>query len=171
MRRNFYTANDDKGGAGNEPKTPETLDEALKVIAEARADAERYKKSLDKQMSANKQLTEQLRERMTDAEKAAAADAEKETRLKELEKELGTIKSAKAYMALGMDEELAAKAAAAEVSGDAEGLRGYIATWKDSVIKAEQETFLKSRPGVNAGHETDGADAEDEAIKSAIRGY
>ena len=119
---------DGEGGTGGDKPTYEQLVEELAKArteaSQANADKERFKNSVDRLTRQNGELTNQVRERMSADEKAAAekaeAEAAKDARIQELESKFRLMDYSKRFMGVGMDEtsatELAGLSAAVSVS-------------------------------------------------------
>lgn len=170
-------------GAENKPTYDQLLEELAKARtseAQANAERERFKNSVDDLTRKNKTLTEQVRERMTADEQAAAAKAEAETakdaRIQELESKFRVMDYSKRFMGIGMDE-----AAATELAG----LTGEIADpdkffsaldkfVKAAVKKAGEDSvqaLIRSNPSIKAGNGAEDEDAigKDMAVAAAKR--
>lgn len=164
-----------------------TYDQLLEELAKAKADAaqaiaekENYKNSIDDLTRKNKKLTQSVRERMTADEQAeqakAEAEAAKDARIKELESKFRVMDYSKRFMGIGMDE-----AAATELAG----LTGEIAETdkffsaldkfvKAAVKKAGEDSvqaLIRSNPSIKAGNgaEDEYAVGKDMAVAAAKR--
>ena len=149
----------DAGGANDgdgKDSSGTTLEEVMAELATAKAESARYKASIDKLTHENKELTSNLRQRMsaTEQEELAKQEAEEQTKayIAELEAFKRKTEAKDRYMKTsGMDAELAEKAAEAEVSGDMDALASIQKQHSDAQIKAKEAEWLGSRPGINAG--------------------
>lgn len=102
---------DGEGGTGGDKPTYEQLVEELAKArteaSQANADKERFKNSVDRLTRQNGELTNQVRERMSADEKAAAekaeAEAAKDARIQELESKFRLMDYSKRFMGVGMD--------------------------------------------------------------------
>ena len=92
-------------------------------------------------------MTEQEQVSLEKAEAQAARDAEFEALKKELSLRDGTER----YMDLGMDKDLAKKAATAEVEGDRDTLNTILKQHQEMQKKRIEEEFYKKMPEINAG--------------------
>lgn len=172
----------DNGDGGNvsgdnKPTYEQLIEELARARTEAsqaNADKERFKNSVDKLTRQNGELTNQVRERMSADEKAAAekaeAEAAKDAKIQELEAKFRHMDYTKRFMGVGMDETSATELA---------GLTGEIAEPEkffsalDKFVKAtikkagedSVETFIKSNPSIKAGNGS--GDQYDEAVEIA----
>ena len=150
---NNETVNSETTEAGASEQT--NSQELMAQIAQLKADATRYKTALDKALKENGGLTKQLRARMNAEEQEEAAKAEAEEQRKAYIAELEGYKqkneAKERYLLQGMSAELAVKAAEAEVTGDMDLLADIQKQHTDSLIKAKEAEWKKSRPAVNAG--------------------
>lgn len=141
--------------APQEPNKEQDVAELVKRIAELEVTNKRYKNAIDKSRSENKQLTEQLRARMTVDEQAEIDRKEAEEQQKEyiasLENFVNVAKAKARYALQGMDQELAEQAAEAEISGDMDALASIQKKYTEQVLKQKEAEWIKSRPQANAG--------------------
>ncbi len=135
--------------------------------AKANAEKERFKNSVDDLTKKNKNLTEQVRNKMTADEQLAAAkaeaeearkeaDAEKDAKIKELETKFLKMDYSKRFMGVGMDEKTAE--GMAELTGelsDPEKFFSELGKYIKSATAAAGENavqeLLKNRTDIKAG--------------------
>ncbi|HIR27667.1 MAG TPA: hypothetical protein IAB84_06830 [Candidatus Choladousia intestinigallinarum] len=150
-----------------EDKQP-TLEEVMAELARERAEKEKMKVASDKYSSEIATLKKQLRAKQTAEEAAEDAKREQEEAHKEyvagLEKKLALIEAKARYADMGMDPELAAKTAEAELDGDKETVSANIKKMMAASLKSAEAEWLKSRPDAQAGADED-PNAEDPFIK------
>lgn len=157
----------DNGGADGEEDTP-TVEEVLTQLAQAKADYEKMKRNFDKASSEAADAKKQLRSRMTAdealAEEQRIAKEARDQEFADMKKQLAVINASKNFMGLKMNEEFATETAKAFVEGDNDlvmaNLAKHIKAIEDSAIQA----FLKDRPEIKMGHDSD---AEDSAVALA----
>lgn len=115
----------------------------------------RYKRSVDKLTKENGELNKKYRATLSEQEQAslekAEAEAAKDERLKELERKDKVHDLTENFMDLGYSKELAKKAAEAQVDGDTATLFKIQQEVQDSLLKAKEAEWLKSRPEINSG--------------------
>lgn len=132
-----------------------TYEDALAEIAQAQAEVKKLKAERDAALKKSGDITKQLRAKMTEAEleaeKKQAEDEEKQAYLKELESYKAENEAIKRYRLQGMNEELAAKAAKAEIDGDMDALADIQAQHTKALIKEKEAEWKASRPRVNMG--------------------
>lgn len=133
-----------------------TIEELTIQLAQANAEKQKYKNSIDKLTKSNGDLTKQLREKMTAEEQLSAAKAEEDEAQKAYVKELEEYKrkseAKNRYMSIQkMDADTAEKAAVAEVTGDYEALSTIQQQFTEASLKAKEAEWIKNRPFVNAG--------------------
>ena len=159
------------GTGGDKPTYEQLVEELAKARTEAsqaNADKERFKNSVDRLTRQNGELTNQVRERMSADEKAAAekaeAEAAKDARIQELESKFRLMDYSKRFMGVGMDETSATELA---------GLTGEIAepdkffSTLDKFVKAtikkagedSVEALIKSNPSIKAGNGDGGGES------------
>lgn len=152
------------GGEEHQP----TMEELTAALAKANAEIEKMKIASNKQSSENATLKKQLRAKQTAEEQAEEAKREQEEAHKEyvagLERKLAIIEAKSRYGDMGMDADLAAKTAEAELNGDQETVSANIKKMMAANLKAAEAEWIKSRPDVQAGNGED-AEAEDPFIK------
>lgn len=152
--------NDDKSvdnaDKGAEDKPPvKTYEDALAEIAAAQAEAKKAKAERDAALKKSGEATKALRAKMTEAEleaeKKEAEDAEKQAHLKELEEYKAHNEAMKRYKIQGMSEELAEKAAKAEIEGDMDALADIQSQHTKALIKAKEAEWKQSIPKAQMG--------------------
>lgn len=155
-----------QGNAGNqsdqtepENKQEVTLESLMNENAKLKADAARNKAALDKALKEKGDITKQYREILTESQQAKidkeTADEEHRQYVAELEQFKAKAEAKARYALQGMPEEMAVKAAECEITGDMDGLAMIQKQYTESVIKAKEVEWLKSRPRVNAGTGTE----------------
>ena len=136
----------------NKPEEHEmTLEEAQTLLAQERAKNAKLQNDYNKTSSEAANYRKQLKAKQTAEEQEA-----EERHTKELEEKLAKIDAQKRYMAIGMSEEMAEEAAAAELSGESDKVTELYKKFNNASIKAAQAEWQKSRPPVNAGQGEDG---------------
>ena len=136
------------------PKDDDKLKDALAELAKAKAEAKRNKDALDKEMSKNKQLTSDLRAKLTAEEQAQAekeeAEREQKERLEKAEAELNRMKAVQAYKAIDNEETVNTLIDAINDNDHAS-----IAQILDNEIKkavaVKEAEWKKSRPPIESG--------------------
>lgn len=152
-------------GAGDEGKdNAPTLEQLMTELAKERAELAKLKNSLDEASSEAAKYKKALRE------KQSAEEIQTEEKLKAQEEHNRYVASleafkkqaeAKARYALqGMNEELATKAAEAEVKGDYDGLAAIQRRHTEELLKAREKEWLKNRPDINTGNGEDPAEKD-----------
>lgn len=166
-------ANDNNGG-GNPQDNKPTYEELLEQLARAQAneatanaEKERFKNSINDLTKKNKNLTEQVRTRMSADEQAEAAkaeaeaaraeaDAEKDAKISEFEAKFRKMDYSKRYMGIGMDEKTAE--GMADLTGQLEEPEKFFSELgkyiKGAIEKSGEnavQVFLKDRPDIKAG--------------------
>lgn len=154
--------NDDKG----EPA--KTYEDAMAEIAAAQAEAKKAKAERDAALKKAGDATKQLRAKMTEAEleaeQKAQEDEEKAAHVKELEDYKAKNEALKRYRLQGMTDELAEKAADAEIKGDMDALADIQAQHTKALLKAKEAEWKTSRPPVNMGDGDDSTPMTKEEI-------
>jgi hypothetical protein len=164
----------DQTGVTNEPETnnePEvTVESLMAEMAQIKAEYAKNKAALDKALKEKGEITKLYRAKQTAEEQEAEAKEEAEKQQKAYISDLETFKrtaEAKARYALqGMGEELAVKAAEAEISGDMDALATIQKQHTEALIKQREAEWLKSRPQPQAG--TGGGEEPEDAF---IKGF
>jgi len=152
------TGADDGGNA--EPETNDeppakTYEDAMSEIAAARAESKKYKAERDAALKKAGDATKQLRAKMSEdelkAEQDAQAKEEHEAYVKGLESYKAKNEAEKRYLLQGMTNELAEKAAKAEIEGDMDALADIQRQHTQALIKEKEAEWKASRPRVNVG--------------------
>lgn len=164
----FFAEDDSAGADSSTPPVENTEDantddkqsgksyeDALAEIAAAQAEAKKAKADRDAALKKAGDITKQLRAKMTEAElaaeKKAADDEEKQAHLKELEAYKAQNEALKRYRLQGMSDDLAEKAAQAEIEGDMDALMEVQRQHTQALIKEKEAEWKASRPRVNIG--------------------
>lgn len=160
--------NGDEGNAGGDKKP--TYEELAKQLAEAKADAEKWKASNDRNSSQVAEYKKQLRDYMSEEQRKEAdrkeADEASAKELNELRAEVAKIRAVEKFRKLGMDEELAQTAADAEVDGDMDKVAECYEKHVKAVEANAYQKFLDERKDPASGRGK-GSDDEDAATKLA----
>lgn len=131
------------------------IDELLTQLKQTQAEMLRNKNAMDKVMSENKNLKDQLRQRMSADEKVEEAKKEAEKQHNEyvagLENRLKMIETVNRYTEMGMNPDLAKATAEADINGDKDAVSANIKKWTDSLIKAKEAEWLRTRPAPQSG--------------------
>ena len=132
----------------DKPDTP-TLEEVMAEAAAERAAKEKNKVALDRALKEVKELKDSLRKKMSAQEQEDEAKREQDEQHKayvaSLEEFKHKTEAKERYLMQGMDVETATKAAEAEVSGDMDGLATIQRQHTESLIKAKEAEWKKSR--------------------------
>lgn len=128
-------------------------------LATERANAARYKASLDKTLQEKKKAEQQYRSTLSAQEQADIAAKEaneaRDRELNSLRQELQIIKATKSFMGLRMDEKTAGECAKAFAEGASDKVFEALSKHVDALVKAAKEEgrmeLLKERPDINAG--------------------
>lgn len=138
----------------NQSQTNQTFEERL---AQLEIENRRLKANLDKASSEAADWKKKFKSTQTESEQRAIEKAEleaqKDERLKILERENMTFKYTKQYMGLGYSEDMAEKCAIAQIEGDQEELfklQGLFLEKKEKELKA---SILKNIPSAPVGNE------------------
>lgn len=150
---------DDDGGENpEEDKKDETpsVEELMTQLAKERAEKAKLKNSFDEASSEAAKYKRQLREKQTakeieDEEKQKEAEAYK-AYVAELENYKKKAEAKARFAVLGMSDELATKAAEAEIKGDQDEVTAIYKKHQDALLKQKEKEWLKSRPDINAGN-------------------
>jgi len=130
------------------------LNEALAELAKVKAEAEKNKKALDKEMSKNQQLTKDLRAKMTADEQAQAekeeAEREAAERLQKAETELNRMKAIQAYKAIENEETVNTLIDAIN-DNDHASIATIIENEVKKAIASKEAEWKKSRPPIETG--------------------
>lgn len=156
---------DGSNASGEDKPTYEQLVEELArartEASQANADKERFKNSVDKLTRQNGELTNQVRERMSADEKAAAekaeAEAAKDAKIQELETKFRLMNYSKRFMGVGMDETSATELATltGEIAEPDKFFSALDKFVKATIKKAGEdsvEALIKSNPSIKAGN-------------------
>lgn len=165
-RLQFFAEGGEPDGEGGNPdpeKDGEPTIEELKAELEISRNAaenekkarEKDKAALDKALKEVARLTKEARANKTEAEIEAEnkrVEAEKmQEELTELRSYRQLNEAKERYLMQGMDAETAQKAAEAEVKHDMDALMEIQKAHTDSLIKAKEAEWKKSRPDANVG--------------------
>lgn len=138
----------------NQSQTNQTFEERL---AQLEIENRTLKANLDKASSEAADWKKKFKSTQTESEQRAIEKAEleaqKDERLKILERENMTFKYTKQYMGLGYSEDMAEKCAIAQIEGDQEELfklQGLFLEKKEKELKA---SILKNIPSAPVGNE------------------
>lgn len=161
----------DNGDTKTEPNPDETAksyEDALSEIAAAKAEAKKLKAERDAALKKSGEISKQLRAKMSEdelkAEQDAQAKEEYEAHVKELEQYKAENEALKRYRLQGMSDELATKAAKAEIEGDMDALADVQKQHTQSLIKAKEAEWKASRPRVNVGDDEDSSMTKEEIL-------
>jgi phenylalanyl-tRNA synthetase alpha subunit len=139
---------DDPEGQGGK----ETMEEEL---ARLRIEVARNKTALDKALKEKGDVTKKYRDVLTEAQQAKldkeAQDEAQKQYVASLEAFKKTAEAKARYALQGMNEDLAVKAAEAEIAGDMDLLATIQQQHTEILIKQKETEWLKSRPQANAG--------------------
>ncbi len=138
---------------GDNPGKTKTYEDAMAEIAAAHAEAKKAKAERDAALKRAGDATKQLRAKMTEAEleaeKQAQENEEKQAYLKDLENYKAQNEAYKRYRLQGMEDELASKAAQAEIEGDMDALADIQKQHTQALLKAKEAEWKASRPRTN----------------------
>lgn len=160
-------------GGNAEPETNDeppakTYEDALSEIAAAKAESKKMKAERDAALKKAGDATKQLRAKMSEAEleaeQKAADDEAKQAHLKELETYKAQNEALKRYRMQGMSDELAEKAAKAEIEGDMDALADIQRQHTQALIKEKEAEWKASRPRVNVGDDDDSSMTKEEIL-------
>lgn len=169
-------AGESSGSTGNGETKPEpdegepskSYEDALSEIAAAKAEAKKLKAERDAALKKTGEISKQLRAKMSEdelkAEQDAQAKEEYEAHVKELEQYKAENEALKRYRLQGMTDELATKAAKAEIEGDMDALADVQKQHTQSLIKAKEAEWKASRPRVNVGDDEDSSVTKEEIL-------
>ena len=153
---------------GKEDNHAKTYEDAMAEIAQAQAELKKAKADRDAALKKSGELTKQLRAKMSEAElqaeQQAQEDEERKAYVKELETYKRTNEAIKRYQLQGMTNELAEKAAKAEIDGDMDALADIQAQHTKELIKAKEAEWKASRPRVQMGDGDDSTPMTKEEI-------
>ena len=166
------TDGDDKSEP-DEGEPSKSYEDALSEIAAAKAEAKKLKAERDAALKKTGEISKQLRAKMSEdelkAEQDAQAKEEKEAHIKELEQYKAENEALKRYRLQGMSDELATKAAKAEIEGDMDALADVQKQHTQSLIKAKEAEWKASRPRVNVGDDEDSSMTKEEILAISDR--
>ena len=146
------------GSSGDDGDDGLSIEELKLQLAREKADKEKFKNSVDKLTKTNKELTEKTRKYMTDEQKAAAAQEERDKELEELKREVRVSKYSKRLVGIGMTEAEADELAGIipelgdNVDPFFDGVSKFVESIKKSAGEAAVQKLLKDRPDINAGN-------------------
>ena len=162
----------DDGSKGDNKKP--TYEELAAQLAAANANMERLKAASNKATKQAADYKRRLHEKMTpeeiEAEKDTSAKSATEERLRELEAELGRIKSVERHMtAFKMNKETAEKFAQLEADGKAEEYATAMSKHIEAIEKAAFQKTLSNRPESHAGHDDGKGETQAEKIAKGLK--
>lgn len=127
-------------------------------LAQLEVENRRLKTNLDKASSEAADWKKKFKSTQTESEQRAIEKAEleaqKDERLKALERENQLYKFTKQYMGLGYSEEMAEKCANAQIDGDQEELFKLQAKFLENKEKELRASIMKSIPSAPTGNES-----------------
>lgn len=144
------------GTDSGEVEKPEvTVESVMAELAQAKAEAEKTKKALDKALKEKGDLTKKYRETLTEQQRVdmekQEQDEEHRAYVMELEEFKKKAEAKERYMMQGMTADVATKAAEAEVSGDMAALSEIQRQHTESVLKEAKSEWQKSIPQAQFG--------------------
>ena len=149
------TENNPQETPHEESKTP-TIEELMTELAKERAEKVKLKNSLDNTASEAAKYKKALREKQSaeeiQTEEKLKAEEQQRQYIADLEAFKKKAEAKSRYALLGMSEDLATKAAEAEVSGDYDLLAEVHKKHTESMIKAKEAEWYKNRPDPNVGN-------------------
>ena len=151
-------------GADNKDENQPTVEQLMAEMAKLNAEKAKLKNSLDEAASEAAKFKKALREKQsaeeirTEEEQKAQEEHNKYVAGLEAFKKQAEAKAR--YALQGMNEELATKAAEAEVKGDYDLLASVQRQYAQELIKAKEKEWLKNRPDISAGNGEDGAEKD-----------
>ena len=158
----------DKESGKDADKPTKSYEDALAEIAAAQADAKKARAERDAALKKSGDLTKQLRAKMTEAEleaeKAAQETEEKDAYVKDLEHYKAENEARKRYRLQGMSDDLAEKAAKAEIEGDMDALADVQQQHTKALLKEKEAEWKASRPRVNMGDGEEGSMTKEEIM-------
>ena len=154
-------------GEGEKPEV--TVESIMAELAQAKAEAEKSKKALDKALKEKGDLTKKYRETLTEQQRVdmekQEQDEEHRLYVLELEEFKRKTEAKERYMLQGMSVEVATKAAEAEVTGDMEALSEIQRQHTENELKAAKEEWQKSIPQIQFGTGEYSSMTKDEILK------
>lgn len=140
----LFGDDDGNGGTNDNPPKTYTQEEMDKLIAER----DKYKKANDDLSKENADYKRKAKDKLSEEEKLAQEQKEKDTALANAQKELLSIKMSKEFMVAGFDEKSINEILESFNKGDsvefAKFLSKQILTLVENVRKQEKENFQKS---------------------------
>lgn len=165
------TTSDGETTVNNEPEkksTEKTYEDAMAEIAKAQAEVKKLKAERDNALKKSGEATKALRAKMSEdelkAEQDAQAKEEHDAYVKELESYKAKNEAVKRYLLQGMENELAEKAAQAEIDGDMDALADIQKQHTQALLKAKEAEWKASRPRVNMGDGDDSSMTKEEIL-------
>ena len=151
-------AEETMASTGTQNQSTTSTEDLMAQLAEARADAERYKAANDKLSKSEAEMKRQLRASQTAEEQKRAEDEEAKKIADEereaLRKENNRFKAERAYKAISDDKAVGKLIDAVENSDHESIARVIDDLCKKAVANAEAD-WLKSRPGIQHGEKSD----------------
>ena len=152
----------------DDDKPTKSYEDALAEIAAAQAEAKKAKAERDAALKKTGEITKQLRAKMTEAEleaeKKQAEDEERAAYVKDLEHYKAENEARKRYRLQGMSDDLAEKAAKAEIEGDMDALADVQQQHTKALLKEKEAEWKASRPRVNIGDGEEGSMTKEEIL-------
>ena len=140
-----------------EPTDKDKINELMAELAKVKAESQRNKSALDKEMSKNKQLTSDLRAKLTAEEQAQAekeeAEREQKERLEKAEAELNRMKAVQAYKAIDNEETVNTLIDAIN-DKDHTSVAQILDNEIKRAVAIKEAEWKKSRPPIESGNGT-----------------
>jgi len=140
-----------------EPTDKDKINELMAELAKVKAESQRNKSALDKEMSKNKQLTSDLRAKLTAEEQAQAekeeAEREQKERLEKAEAELNRMKAVQAYKAIDNEETVNTLIDAIN-DKDHTSIAQILDNEIKRAVAIKEAEWKKSRPPIESGNGT-----------------
>jgi len=150
------TATPETQEQSEKPEGTPTIEQLMTELAKANADIAKLKNSRDAAASEAAKYKKQLREKQTaeeiQTEEKLKAEEEYKKYVEDLEAYKKTAEAKARYALQGMGEELATKAAEAEIKGDMDELASIQKRHADELLRKREQEWLKSRPEINSGN-------------------
>lgn len=144
-----------KDAEGEPEESKDKPDDSQPSIQDLLVENARLKREKDKNASEAAEWKKKFRATQSEKERAdeqkAEAEAAKEQRLEQLEREVKVRDLVENFMELGYAKDLAKQAAEAQVDGDTDLLLKIQKSVSEAQKKAWEADFLKNRPEINAG--------------------
>lgn len=157
-----------EGDKGDEKIPQKSYEDAMAEIAAAQAEVKKLKAERDAALKKSGEAQKALRAKMTEAEleaeKQAQESEERQAYLKDLENYKAENEALKRYRLQGMPDELAQKAAKAEIEGDMDALADIQRQHTQALIKEKEAEWKASRPRVNMGSGEDSSMTKEEIL-------